>query len=786
MSFRPHRSLFVRLRAGLPTSHPQQKLRAGLHERSKTHVGARNIAGYASQSNISTPDEILADLSTVPGSHDSIAGEPTSTISDLPNNYAAEPSTGTHVEADRSELLFVPDRMPTTSRVRSPRGPDPNVLHEQVGKVRYGIPLKNGKVRWSVRNVSREVWESEKSIRSKTLFDSPAALHQWMAARDEIGEAIALGREPQKHIVQLDLSEGDEALLDKLKADSKEDFREAWQALSKTEKIGHWHRLSLWLLYRYPRLVPDFLHATCRCRDKPVLLMVSKCITHLNRFFPQYVDRPLITICLHPDAWPILNMPQSTARLFIMAADRADVYYAWSVTRKKRTHMTPATLLCYMKRFTEFEDVDSAIKALQAVQNMRHPDFSLDSEEVIRHCCKLLTLDSVVNDSSDRNFRILPRLLEMGVQPTRDMMNVVLSNAFKTGDSQVGYDIHDYMKSHKLHPDSYTYLALLTDAVATGNRERLGVLLQEIQPKEELHKNKWISSKILHSHFAFTAKRINIDDDPNEVFYSMLDMYNQLHDITPLKELSIIPYHYTAPAGSSNSPPSVVALYIMIATYLRCLKNLVSAERVYDRYRSLVLQGHEVIAPLAATDHTYNEFLVAFRKDPRGLRSAVRLVEDMLHAAGGDGRTQKIKNSEMHHSRPSVRTWTMLMSAFVFNKQALAAEKVRAMMSKHNVKYSLDTWNMIINNYANSQQVSRLAESIKQMEREGFAMDEYSVRSLRYLRDPERLWVAIDELDQASDPGSASSDSELEKGKEAASLLDHGLQRLKDNMKPKA
>jgi hypothetical protein len=262
----------------------------------------------------------------------------------------------------------------------------------------------------------------------------------------------------------------------------------------------------------------------------------------------------------------------------------------------------------------------------------------------------------------------------------------------------------------------------------------------------------------------------------------MLDLYNQLHDITPLKELSIIPHHYTPPAGSSNSAPSVVALYIMIATYLRCVQNIAVAQRVYDRFQSLALEGHKIIAPLAATDHTYNEFLVAFRCNPRGLRPSVRLVEDMLHAASKDG---PAKNSAAEHALPSVRTWTFLMSAFVFNKQALAADKVRAMMSKHGVKYSSSTWNMIINNYANSQNIPALAESIKQMEREGFTMNEHTVKSLRYLRDPERLWVAIDELDEAPDLGSAATSPDQEKGKDAASLLDEGLQRLKDSMKPK-
>jgi hypothetical protein len=42
------------------------------------------------------------------------------------------------------------------------------------------------------------------------------------------------------------------------------------------------------------------------------------------------------------------------------------------------------------------------------------------------------------------------------------------------------------------------------------------------------------------SDFTFTAKQIDPDSDPSGVFYSMLDMYNKIHDITPLKELLLV------------------------------------------------------------------------------------------------------------------------------------------------------------------------------------------------------------------------------------------------------
>ncbi|KAL2832010.1 hypothetical protein BDW59DRAFT_169458 [Aspergillus cavernicola] len=775
---RPHRLLLSRFRSGLPSCLPQQRLHIELYHQQRKPLKPRYFTEPALQPNITAYNEFIDDLRIPADSHDLNSEDSTSDIPATIDGFDADSSTNVFVRNDSRDSDFAWNLDDPISKVRSPSGRDRNVVHDEVGKIYYRVYLDNGRYQLRAR------WD----IRSNTLSYDEANNRQWKAARNEIAMARLLKDEPQEHPVQLEMGEGDEALLEKLKGDAQGAFREAWGALETSEKSARWPRLSLWLLHHSPSLVPDFLRITCQYRKKPAFVLVRDCILFLTRFFPELVHQSLIMACLHPDAWPVLFLPQRGARLYVNKADRDDVYYAWHLALKKRSHMTAKTYLCFMKRFIEFGDVDIALEALKRCQSLAEPQFLLKSESVMRHCCKLLTLDSVTDDGSARNFRILPKLLKIGVRPTRDMMNVVLANAFKTGDSQVGQVILDYMKEHEMDADSYTYTALLKDAVASGDTTRLQSLLHEIQPKDELYKDPWISSKVLHSHFIYTAKRIGLDEDRQKVFYSMLAMYNQLHDITPLKELSIIPHQYTPPPGSGTSPPSVVTLYIMIATYIRCQRNFDITQRVYSRFRSLVLGGHKIIAPLAATDHTYNEFLLAFRRDPRGLRPSVLLVEDMLRAVSGERNFMKKKlKCGIKHASPSVRTWTLLLSAYVWHKQPHAADRVRAMMGKEGVKFSLVTWNILINGYANSQKVSDLAQTIKQMESEGFTIDDYTVKSLRYLRNPEQLWVSIDELDKESeeafDQSSVLSDQEQEK--EALSLVDQGLQRWKDQLKLK-
>ncbi|KAL5043670.1 hypothetical protein BDW71DRAFT_187548 [Aspergillus fruticulosus] len=774
MSFCPHRLLLSSLRVRSPSCSAAQRFRTRLRYQQRKLIGStRN----ASQSNIAAPPEDSDDPRNC-AQPDYRVSEDLATADD----YVA----GSFMEDNRA-LGGVIAKSHANQTV-SAHLPDLEPLREPKRIVHYVQYDREGKRRHVRRQfVDQRVWEKDMEIRSASLYYDPKAIRAWRTTCRLIREARA-DRKPFPELPKL--TDHDYILLKALGMASKEVFREAWDLMPKDDQGAHWHRLSLWLLCHFPSLVPDFLQITCHGPTfKPIFVAVTDCVQHLLRFFPDLVDRSFIIDLMHPDRWPVLLLPQRPVRIYVANADRHDVHYAWNLVREKRIHMAPNTLLSFMKRFTQFRDVDAALEAVEMIKEAAHPEFPMDSKEVVRHCCKLLTIDFVVDDGDVRNFRILPKLLELGVPPTRDLMNVVLLNAFRSGDTHVSQGILNYMKDQELEPDAYTYMALLTDAVRVGDHERFQSLLREIQVKEELQRNPWIMTKILHAHFLTIAKGRDLDEDPSDIFYSMLDMYGRLHDITPLKELLILPPHYVQYANDV-SPPSVVALYIMIATYLRCVKSMSRVEQIYSRFRDLVLSGHESIAPLAATDHTYNEFLVAFRNSPAGLRPAVRVIEDMQHSASAQGLAKEDGNTgieQVKHTPPTVRTWTLLMSCFVFNKQPHAAEKVRAMMDKHGVRYDIDVWNMVINNYANSQNVPALARAFKQMEFEGIKPDSYTLNPLRYLRDPERLWVAIDDLDRAEfRKGTSGNDWNAVESKEnEESLFEQGLQRLKDNVKAK-
>lgn len=672
---------------------------------------------------------------------------------------------------------------------------DPKTVARAAGRVNLAIQHHN-------KNLTDRSLFLALATRLNSIYSRELGNRQWNASYGAIFKAKVYNREVINKAVLPALNDDAKALLQAILEDCHGSFQESWNAMERPAKAWAWQRLAIWLLQNAPEKVLDFLIVTTKSLDKPGFNLVADCFLYLDKFY--YDDwlrdwrrdndtyQTVIASCMDPKDWPIINPPQKGFRLYIRRSDVSEVTRAFRLINERGTTMSAETALCFMNKFTELNNVELAFRALEFLPKIKDPDFTMASQGVLRHCCKLLTLDTVEDRAGSRNFRILPRLLRMGVQPDRDMMNLVLANAYKTGDPQLGADILQFMQNHKHEFDSYTYLTLLTDAVARGDHQRVDELTGEVEMQEHLKQNPYIFSKIFHAHFTFTAKHMDPESDPAGVFYSMLEMYNKLHDISPLKELLLIPLHYKPPPTGleAKTPPSPVALFLMIATFFRCKNRNYQVHRMYERFREMVKMGHPSIAPLVRSDHVYNEFLIAFRRSNHGLQPSVSLVEDMLDPSSVP--THTTDGKPLKHTAPSPRTWTILLSAFNYHRRPHAAEKVKEMMAKYNVKYNQVTWNTIISGFANTQDIAGTAAAIRQMEQQGFAIDHYTMKSLRYLRDPERLWVAVEEMDQGlghdgyQQPPALEPTSVVNKGQqEHDQLIDDGLQKLGSKSKPK-
>ncbi|KAH8697016.1 hypothetical protein BGW36DRAFT_377778 [Talaromyces proteolyticus] len=642
-------------------------------------------------------------------------------------------------------------------------------------RVKAAIKRAQSSLKAQGRVLSREAFDFDINIRVSSMFPYTGTPEWWTTSCRELFMA-----KTDKHEHTWKMPEKTErftfGLIDTIKGENIQSFKTAWESLNNTTKQAQWPLIALWLLREMPCKLPDFLMAT-NSKPYPLFSMVSDCMSYIRTFHSKDVDpdsfRAAILTCMGPDRWPVAVLPQRGVRRYARAAGVEKAQEAFEILRSREYQLSAATLLCFMNIFTQAENVDKALECLRMVHAMDSQSKILGTEDVIRHCCKLLQLDSVVEEDGVRNFKILPQLLELGVNPTLEMMNVVLANAFATGDPYLGLDMLNYMKDRGMELDSYTYCTLLSDAVARSDRSRIESLMQEIYPREELRNEPHVASKILHAHFIFGAENIDMKSDSSRVFMDMLELYCRCYDPTPLKDLQIIPPHFNNVDIECDTQPSSHALFLILATYLRCNTDPIRVMRLYRKFRELASQQHPVISPLVQYPHLFNEFILSFRHHSSDLRHCVSIVEDMLRPVP---ESITVAGPRITPAKPNVWTWNTLLSVLNIKKQPNGIKVIQGMMERHGVKPDMVTWNTIIYGTATRQDMISTAFAIRKMESEGFTPDSDTLRALRYARDPEKLHAAFDKLNDEDRELSRRENEVLEQENEE--LLDKGLQRL--------
>ncbi|EED23960.1 pentatricopeptide repeat protein [Talaromyces stipitatus ATCC 10500] len=636
-----------------------------------------------------------------------------------------------------------------------------------------GVPLK---VRDSVRRaeialrrqgrfITKEAFEHDIKIRLSSMFSVE-------------GVPRSEGKLEAWHPPAM-IDTGTHQLFNSLKEKGVEGFKELWEVYGERAKSRQWPLIALQILSTTPALMPDFLIATDSA-PYPPFSMVSDCMLYLH-YFHKEVDprarRAALLQCMDPERWPVILLPQRGVRLYAMSAGQQNAYRAMDIMRSRDSQISAYTLLAFMNVCTQAGDVTRALECLRAIAAIEdRQGLSMNSEAILRHCCKLLELDEVVEEDGLRNFKILPQVLKLGVTPCLEMMNVVLSNAFDTGDPHLGLDMLDYMKGQGMEFSSYTYVILLSDAVKRMDRERVDTLLQEINLRPELKDNQYVASKVFHSHYIFGAKHAYRSDNPGRHFTDLMDVYCRYFDPTPLRELGIIPQRFNTVDIPRDTQPSRVILMIMMAAYLRCNPRNTATIRLYKRFCELVAQRHPVITPLVELAQVYNEFIISFRPFGADLKECVSIVEDMVQSEPFE-----LGDRIITPAKPNAYTWNTLMSVFVSHRDVDGVASVREIMRQSGVPLNAVTWNVIINGTVRNQDIPATVAAMREMDEHGFSPDNFTVKALRLARDPERLQAAIEALDQETEKLMEEEMKLLERQNEE--LLDQGLKRLAIAMK---
>lgn len=570
----------------------------------------------------------------------------------------------------------------------------------------------------------------------------------WKGSVKKIKGAKYSGTElDRSKLVGTEMGADEWLLLEKIRSDCLGEFASAWHGLDPVGKGHAWGRLTIQLMQESPERLLEFLLVTASGGEgRPLIWMVSTCFDFLERFYLDRMQRwskgshtykSVLHLCLAPSNWSILRPSGDVIRHYARWCDREELVAAFHLVKDHRHQISPRTAFYFMTRFLDFDEVDMAVEAWLAGRRA----VSANAYSLRTHTHELLEHDTVEEGPQGPTFRILPMVLATGVTADRLMMNILIKRAFQGNSPQLGYDILRMSQEQGAPMSSYVYSELLRDAINRRDGRKLDMLIKEISQTERFRSNRFLNNKILHAYFIFSVRDREKTADPEEAFSSMLEKYAELYDVTPLKDLGLIPSDYMPPLQSQNCAPCVHALWVIIASYVRTRASWCGLEPIYERFRELVVKGHPTIAPLAEVDHIYNEFLLPLRFSKAGLGLAVQIVEDIMHFSSAG-------SLSVVHIKPTERVLNNILFAFSYNQHYRAAEGIRDMMREGGMPRASATWNIIITWYIRMQKIRDVAEALKAMEAQGHKPSSHTMLALRLLRNPERLFTVLAELEK--------------------------------------
>ena len=503
-----------------------------------------------------------------------------------------------------------------------------------------------------------------------------------------------------------------------------------------------WRNVMLWCLKYSRRHGLMLLLATLKGRKiRPPRYVVSDCLNFLARHFLFAVSNPN-TLAL--DAIWLLTckfidgasnqeqnfpVPQHLVYLVIKNSDDARVLSFYGLLGLNRALLDVNTMLHFLDRFMDMGRINLSMNLLGTIATT---NFDLRADQVQWGCVKLLRARFDTPEEYTARSNILTRILEMGIRPSVVMLNAILLNAGEGGDFANAWQMYVLAKENALIPDTNTYGVLLKGAILSGDLSKLGIVIREIQKNGEALQDIGLVGYVLNA--------IGLSS-PGDEFGSMLDFYKQHCDLRPLQELSLCGEETKAPPGANCHGiwPNSYILNIMIMAYVRLHQGSSGLINNYNLYYLHVQENHPLIAPLAQTDLVANCFILAFGRYLRTLQHCITVIRHMLEFSSPNIATF----DTVPYAAPTVRTWSLLVSAYFRHRQPRAAEKVLDMMHERGIRGDSVTWNTLVRDYADMRDVDAAVDAVKKMVAAGFEVDAYTVKSLEKLSVWDNLGKAL-------------------------------------------
>lgn len=448
---------------------------------------------------------------------------------------------------------------------------------------------------------------------------------------------------------------------------------------------------------------------------------------------------------------------------------QAEALYAALLAREKKMGINTRHRVA--ARIGEIGASDVAVHILETLYK---DGWTFHAGNIISVCAIVLRGSQRDPNQKLRESDIFEKLLRFGLKPSIAFYNILAQNAVESGDHETAWKIYDMILENGMEPSPHTFSILINDAKWRVDAEALDRLTweqHELGIRNEFVANDMIHATwLIHEHMRRHLRR----QDPREIFERRrknwtrrtLKTYMHYFHRGPLLDLApeifgSFPEHLRTEDMEGDQGmkmhPDIKTLNLMVTSAVQCSVETDNVFPLYQRYKGLLAAGHPDFVRLARSGTRVEEaFIARLGQDPRTLPLCMNIMVDMLSAQelvpDDEAQTLQAVNNRLAwfkradltrrdtkkaaFAAPGVRTWTVLMQAFLQQKQVRAAEKVMDMMKARGIKPDKVTWEHLVAGHFKAHDEEGTVNAISRAEEGGHDME--GALEQRGLADRER------------------------------------------------
>lgn len=541
-------------------------------------------------------------------------------------------------------------------------------------------------------------------------------------------------------------------------------------------KLRVWCNMMLWVLHRYPAWAIHVLLATYT-PPYPPFYMVADVLQNLAGFYLQKTDRHSVALDTreyHQTVYHLLDgcvdttpyLTQKTIFLYLTRASLEQSHQFYNTLSNQNVRMSEDSYLHFAYFFGMHGDFERALDALfESVRvgvDVTSWKFLSTFNKILRWC--------VTNPEGYHSMSyIVSSLLEMGGQMNARLYHVLMINAVEANDMKMALRVFNLLEENNVKPDRFTYQILLRGCRDNHDYDLVENIVQRADQLMESDPNPHLATNIL---FAVYLRHPRHKQTPRALFHTTITAFAKYFTPGMLVELGVVSARdvrlFWGPTSTNYlgarrearvlTEPTTPALNTVLAAYLLANPSTSKIDTMFQNFVGWLNRTETMdkqkkrqrqFIEMAMTEHPYNFFLLAYAKHAESLQKCTSVVHTMSLGLPQSllGR-DPITNQPIKPATPTVRTFSILLSAFARHGQTAAAEKVMQVMQQRGLEPNEVTWATLVRGYAKNQDIRGMAKTLAGLQRQGFdgweGRDDI-VSAFGVVRDREGLMKAWEE-----------------------------------------